>query len=141
MDDPSRVNLHDDEDIGDGEEGSVLGEEIACPKLFAIVVDEGAPGLATARRALARDHIAANCAGGMLDTELGREFLSDSVLTPLGVVARDACDEVDVRPGDAGSADPSRARLAAPHGLEALAVPGEYGSRLHDDEGAGAVRP
>lgn len=54
MDDPSRVDLHDDKDMGDGEEGSVLGEEVAHPKLFAVVSDEGAPGLLPPPRGFVR---------------------------------------------------------------------------------------
>ena len=53
------------------------------------------------------DHVAADRAGGVLDSELGSEFLGDPILAPLRVVARDALDEGDVFAGDAGAADRS----------------------------------
>ena len=65
----------DDEDVGDREEGRVLGEDVAGPKLLAVIAGKGAPGLVTTGRA--RDHVPADSAGGVLDPELGSQFLGD----------------------------------------------------------------
>ena len=86
VNDPPRADLHDDENVGDREEGCVLGEEVASPQLLGVVADEGAPGLIPARSRAARDHVATNCAGGMLDAALGSKFLGDLVLAPLGMI-------------------------------------------------------
>jgi len=75
------------------------------------------------------------------DAELGSKLLSNLVFTPSGLVSRDALDEGDVLPRNAGTADLARARLATPHGLEALAVPADDSGKLYDDEGAGGVGP
>ncbi len=141
MDDPSRVDLHDDEDIGDREEGSVLGEEVTCPKLLAVVADERAPGLVPTRRRAAREHVPADRAGRVFDPKLGGKFLCDLVFTPLGVVARYTLNEVNIHAWNAGTTDPARAPFAAPHCPEAVAVPTEYGGRFDDDERAGPVWP
>ena len=39
VDDPPRADLHDDEDVGDGEEGGVLGEEVTGPDLLGVVAE------------------------------------------------------------------------------------------------------
>ncbi|MBD3236449.1 MAG: hypothetical protein GF330_07085 [Candidatus Eisenbacteria bacterium] len=77
----------------------------------------------------------------MADAELGSKFLGDPILTSLGMIARDALDEGDVPAGDARSAAPPASRSASPERPEALAVPSQYGIRLHDDEGPGPVGP
>jgi hypothetical protein len=80
-------------------------------------------------------------AGGVVDAELGGQFLGDLVLSPAGVIAGNAFDEGVVIPGNAGSADLARTRLTTPHGFEALAMPTDDGCGLHDDEGVGAAGP
>jgi len=141
--DPASVDLHDDlhddEEVGDREEGRVLSQEVAGPQLSGVVANEGAPGLVVTGRA--REHVPADGAGGMLDAELGGQFLGDLVLSPAGVIAGNAFDEGDVIPGNAGSADLARTRLTTPHGFEALAMPTDDGCGLHDDEGVGAAGP
>jgi len=46
---------------------------------------------------------------GVVDPELGGEFLGDPLPAPLGMVPGDPSDEVDVLAGDSGSADLGRA--------------------------------
>ena len=72
---------------------------------------------------------------------LARSFLGDPVLAPFRMIPRDALDEADVFPWDAGPADLGRVRLAAPQQLEASAVPADNRGRFHDDERAGPARP
>jgi len=52
VDDASGLDLHDDEHISDGEEGGVLGEEVACPDHSGMIANEGAPGLISAGGAM-----------------------------------------------------------------------------------------
>ena len=93
------ISLHDDEDIGDGERGGVLAEEVAGPQLRGVVAAERAPGLVPAGRAASRPQVGAERAPRMGDAELCGEFLGDLVLAPLGVVGRDAADEGYVAAG------------------------------------------
>ena len=141
VDDPPGADLHDDEDVGDGEEGGVLGEEVTGPNRLAVVADEGAPGLVPARGVATGNHVATNRAGGVLNPELGGKLLGDLVLAPFGMVTRDASDEVDALAGDARSADLARARPAPPQQLETLAMPCDDRVRLDDDQGTIPVRP
>jgi hypothetical protein len=106
-----------------------------------MVADKGAPGLVPTRHLTAWHHLAADGAGGVIDTRLGGEFFGNPVLAPLGMIPRHAPDEGDVLPGDGGSADLAGARPATPERLEASAVPGEYGLEFGEDERAGPVRP
>ena len=105
MDGPPGVDLHDDKDLCETEEGGVLGQEVAGPQFLGVVADEDPPDLVTARWFAARNHVAANSARGMLDSKLGGKLLSNLVLAPLGMVARDTLDEGDVLAGDVRSAD------------------------------------
>jgi hypothetical protein len=59
-DDAPRGDLHDDEDIGYGERGGGLAEEVAGPQLRGVVAHERAPGLVTAWRAASRPHVGAD---------------------------------------------------------------------------------
>jgi hypothetical protein len=77
----------------------------------------------------------------VVDAEFGKELLSDLVLAPLEVIARDPLDESDMLPGDGGTTDLAGARPATPEDPEPSAVPLDYGCRLDDDEGASPVRP
>ena len=138
VDDAPRGDLHDDEDIGDGERRGVLAEEVAGPQLRGVVAHERAPGLVTAWRAASRPHVGAGRAPRVADAELRREFLGDLVLAPLGVVGRDAADEGDVAAGNPRSAGPG---LPAPQGREALPVPADHRGGFHADEMAGPVGP
>ena len=127
----SGPDLHDDEDVCNGEQRRVLGEEITRPHLIGVVLYKGPPCLTTSRCCQARDHVAPHGATGMADAELGCELLGNLVLTPLGMVGGDAFDEVDVV-----SRDPRAARFgfAAPQGEEALLVPSNNRRRLHNDQ-------
>ncbi len=140
VDDPSRPDLHHDEDVNDGEEGRELDQEVAGTKLLCMVADEGAPSLISSRRPLPGDHVAADGAGGVVDAELRRKLFGNPVLAPLGMVAGDAPDEGDVLGRNVGSPDRPPG-FAAPEDPEALSVPTDHGLRLDDDERAGPVRP
>ena len=139
--DPSGADLHDDEDVDDGEEGGVLGEKVASPELFGMVADKGAPGLIPTGCVPARNHVTTYGARGMLDAELGGQFLGDLVFAPFGVVSRDTLNEVDVLSGNAGSARLAGTRTTTPQDLEALSIPADYGSGSHDNERAGPIWP
>jgi hypothetical protein len=99
------VDLHDDKDVGETEDGSVLSQEVACPQFLGVVAEKNPPGLISTRWLAARKHIAADCARGMFDTELDGKLLSDLVFAPLGMVARDTLDEGDMLSGDGRSAN------------------------------------
>ena len=138
VDDAPRGDLHDDEDIGDGERGGVLAEEVAGPQFPRVVANERPPGLATAWWVAPPPHVGADRAPRVGDAELCGEFLGDLVLAPLGVVGRDAADEGDVAAGNPRSAGPG---LPVPQGREALPVPADHRGGFHEDEVAGSVGP
>ena len=71
---------------------------------------------------------AADSAGGMLDTEFGKELSGDPVFAPLEMIPRDAPDEADVFAWDAGPTDSAGVRLEALQGhslkqLKTRAIP------------------
>jgi len=133
MDDSPGADLHDDEDMNDGEEGRVLGEEVAGPDLLGVIVDEGAPGLLRPRWTT-HDHVATNGAGGVVDAELGRELLAYLVLSPLGMISGDSPNEGDVAAGNAGPAYLPTARTTVSDPLEILAMPSDHGLRPDEDQ-------
>src|SRR5262249_32911124 len=113
VDDTARGDLHDDEDVGYGERGGMLGQEVTRPQFPRVVADERPPALVTAGRASPRSHVGADRAPRVPDAEFRGEFLGDPVFAPLGVVGRDAADE---RPVAAGNPGPTRPGLPAPQG-------------------------
>ena len=78
---------------------------------------------------------------GMMDAELGSQFLSDLILAPFWVVTRHAPDEVDVLARDARSAYLGRSRLPTPKYLEALTMPCDDRLGFDDDQGTIPSRP
>jgi hypothetical protein len=72
----------------------------------------------------------------MGDPELGGEFLRDSVLPPLGMVAGDPADEGSVLAGNAGTSNASTPGSAASHEPDPLPVPGDDGLGSDDDQGS-----
>ncbi|MFC1573262.1 hypothetical protein ACFL6M_06655, partial [Candidatus Eisenbacteria bacterium] len=94
MNDLARIDLHDDEHVGDCEEGRVLGEEVTCPKLLGMITHEGSPCLIAT--GCSPDHVAADGTRRVVNAELGCEFLGDLVFAPPRLVAGDTLDEGDV---------------------------------------------
>ena len=69
------------------------------------------------------------------------EFRLDAPAAPGGIVPSHLADQVANLGVEARAADCPRPGLPLPVELEALAVPGEDGGRLHDDEAGPPARP
>jgi hypothetical protein len=129
--DATRGDRHDDEDIHEIEPRSMLDQEIAGEDLLLVISNEGSPTVATPGATTA-NHVAPNCAGGVLDPELEPQLEGDPVLAPTRVVRAHPLDERDVPSRDSRPADLDASGLTSPEQLKALSMPANHGLWLDD---------
>ena len=90
--DASRPDLHHHENVHHREERRRLSQEVDRKDLVSVVCDERSPSLTTSRLTAVHP-VPADRTGGVTNTQLDRQLLGDSVLSPLRVLATDPANQ------------------------------------------------
>ncbi len=133
VDDAASIVREYDEDIKhfEGQRGN--SEEVASCADIHVVADEGLPVLTRTIARLLFDHVSLNCGLGDIEAELSK-LVSDSRRSPSCVLSRDALDQLDDLVGDWRPSARGCSGLSFPIVGETLAMPGQNGLGLYDDQ-------
>src|SRR4030042_2972174 len=132
--------MRDEQEHIQGLEGRGLDrEEVRCPDMGCVVLEEGAPGLG----GRAMYHLPTVAADRASAAVVGR--LSELTLNPYAPPARvlmgEALNEQSELRGEAWATRPAASALPGPVASPAGAVPADHGVRLDDDERRSPARP